>query len=172
MRMIKFLSIASLGQDLQNTVRNKINQTYCFLKADVILKVFLHGLSASLKHVLDAFDLGFEVLKLVVLALVRSLQLHNFGLQLFFLWGALDLTVFINQPPHRILLSDLFDLTRVLLDLLSADVYLRAEMLASGILIFEKVSVVLHGFVLAVGLPEFLEGLGPVSQFVHRQRHI
>lgn len=132
----------------------------------------MHGFSASLKHVLNAFNLCLQVFEFVVLALVRSLELHYLGLQLFFFRSALNLPVFIDEATHGILLSDLFDLTGVLFDLLSAHIYLLSKIFASSVLIFEEVSVILHGLVLAVRLPELLECFGSVGQLVHGEGHI
>lgn len=67
-----------------------------FLKPDVLFEVSLHDFPAPLQHLLDPLDFSLEVLQLVVLHLVITLQDDDLALQPFFFWGSLDLSVFVN----------------------------------------------------------------------------
>ena len=55
-------------------------------------------------------------------------------------------------------------LSRVLLDGLSGLVDLGAQLLASVVLFFQELSILLHGFILAVALPEHVKRLRAICQ--------
>ena len=101
-----------------------------------LFEVFLHAHSASLQQVLNPFDLCLQVLQLCILCLVSLLVLVDLTLQLIFLLSAHKLSIVINHASQRILLSNLLDLVRQVLDHGPCLVDILTKLLASRILIF------------------------------------
>ena len=91
----------------------------------------------------------------------------DLALHLLLLLGLHNLTIVVHHSPHGILFPNLFNLVGQVLDLRPRRVHIASQLLAPPILLLEERSIILHGLILPVALPEHLKCLGPVSQVLH-----
>lgn len=87
-------------------------------------------------------------------------------LDLVFFFGADELAVVVHHAAESVLLPDLFDLIRQVLDLGTCLIDIASELLSSDILVFQDGSVLLHCLVLTIALSKHVECLSSVSQIL------